>query len=51
MPDDAFRAGRAAILRPFLDRESIYATQTARDRWEGAARANLLRELEVLAAP
>ncbi len=51
VPGDAFRAGRAAILRPFLDRESIYATQTARDRWEGAARANLLRELEVLAAP
>lgn len=45
VPDDAFRAGRAAILRPFLDRESIYATPMARERWEDAARANLAREL------
>lgn len=51
VPDDAFRAGRAAILRPFLDREAIYSTETARSGWEEAARANLLREFEVLAAP
>lgn len=48
VPDDAFRAGRAAILRPFLQRESIYATPTARDRWEDRARDNLARELDLL---
>ncbi|GAB3077320.1 HD domain-containing protein [Pedococcus soli] len=48
VPDDAFRAGRAAILRPFLERESIYATQTARHLWEERARSNLVRELAVL---
>ena len=51
VPDDVFRAGRAAILRPFLDREAIYSTETARAGWEEAARANLLREFEVLATP
>lgn len=45
VPDDAFRSGRAAILRPFLDRESIYATSTAREGWEDRARANLVQEI------
>ena len=26
VPDDVFASARAAILRPFIDRESIYAT-------------------------
>ena len=51
VPDDAFRSGRASVLRPFLERESIYATPTARDGWEDMARANLARELEVLTTP
>ena len=51
VPDEAFRAGRAAILRPFLDREAIYSTETARAGWEEAARANLLGEFEVLGTP
>ena len=50
VPDEAFRAGRAAILRPFLEREAIYATPTARDRWEDTARDNLRREVEQLTA-
>jgi predicted metal-dependent HD superfamily phosphohydrolase len=45
VPDEAFRAGRAGILRLFLDRESIYATDVARQRWEAAARANVAGEL------
>lgn len=48
VPEPAFIAGRAAILRPFLARESIYATRTARDRWENAARDNLSTELSAL---
>ena len=50
VPDEAFRAGRAAILRPFLEREAIYATPTARDRWEDTARDNRRREVEQLTA-
>ena len=48
VPDDVFRAARASILRPFLDRETIYATEFARESWEDAARANLAAELGVL---
>lgn len=48
VPDEAWRAGRAAVLRGFLDRASIYATATARDRWEARARANLVAELATL---
>lgn len=48
VPDLAFRAGRAAVLRPFLERPSIYATASARDRWQDRARANLVAELESL---
>lgn len=50
VPDAAFRAGRAAILRPFLERTSIYATGTARERWEERARANVTDELDELTA-
>ena len=48
VPDATFRPGRAAVLRPFLDREAVYATATGRERWEDAARANLAHELEAL---
>jgi predicted metal-dependent HD superfamily phosphohydrolase len=50
VPDDAFRAGRAAILRPFLEREYVYATGFARESWGERARANLARELGMLTA-
>ena len=49
VPDEAFRAGRAAVLRPFLERDSVYATPFARDTWEERARQNLARELHALA--
>ena len=48
VPDDVFRAARASILRPFLDRETIYATEFARESWEDAARVNLAAELGLL---
>lgn len=47
----AYRAGRARVLRSFLDRELIYQTPTLRSAWEAAARHNLQAELDTLAAP
>jgi len=51
VPDAAFRAGRAQILRSFLDRPSIYLTDFFRDVYEQNARANLTRSLAALGAP
>jgi predicted metal-dependent HD superfamily phosphohydrolase len=48
VPDDAFRAGRAAVLRHFADRERLYFTQWGRDRFEARARANIARSLAAL---
>lgn len=48
VPDDAWRSGRAAVLRRFLERPAIYRTEPGRQR-EAAARANLERELSRLA--
>ncbi len=45
VPDDAFRAGRAAILRDLLAKPHLFHTAHAREHWEAAARANLAREL------
>lgn len=45
VPDGAFDAGRAAVLRALLEFDPLYRTGTARDRWEAQARRNLLREL------
>lgn len=49
VPDEAFRSGRAAVLRPFLERDSVYATSFAREAWEERARQNLAEELHALA--
>jgi predicted metal-dependent HD superfamily phosphohydrolase len=49
VPDEDYRRGRSAILRPFLDRPQIYATDHARREWTPQARANLERELSRLA--
>lgn len=39
--DPAFRSGRAALLRSFLERASIYGTPVFREKYEQAARSNL----------
>ena len=44
VPDAAFRAGRNAILRKFLDRPRLYFTDEFFARFEEQARANLERE-------
>jgi predicted metal-dependent HD superfamily phosphohydrolase len=49
VPDDAFAAGRAAILRELLAKPHLFRTAYARGAWEADARANVQRELETLA--
>ncbi|MBM7771817.1 putative metal-dependent HD superfamily phosphohydrolase [Actinokineospora baliensis] len=46
VPDDAFRVGRAAVLRNLLALPSLYRTPLAQERWEVLARKNLVAELE-----
>lgn len=50
VPEEAFRSGRAAILRRFLARERIYLSDWGRQRFEAAARENVARSLGVLEA-
>lgn len=45
VPDAAFAAGRAAVLRRFLERPSIYQISRFRERYEAMARENLLRSI------
>jgi predicted metal-dependent HD superfamily phosphohydrolase len=49
VPDDAFAAGRATILRDLLAKPHLFHTAYARDTWESTARANVERELSTLA--
>lgn len=46
--EDAFAAGRSAILQSFLGRPSIYAMQFFRDKYEAQARRNIARSLAQL---
>jgi len=48
VPDDAFRAGRAAVMRKFLQAPAIYADPAFAERYEARARANIAREIETL---
>ena len=49
--DDAFAAGRAAVLRRLLDRPALFRTAHGRSAWEQRARANVTAELARLRAP
>ena len=51
VPDPQFGAGRASLLRRFLDRPHVYYTAVFRDRYEAAARSNLQRTLRRLEEP
>ncbi|GAA2252469.1 hypothetical protein GCM10010430_40000 [Kitasatospora cystarginea] len=46
--EDAFRAGRAAVLRQLLDLPALYRTPEARERFDAQARVNLAAELDTL---
>ena len=49
--DDAFRAGRTAVLRTLLDRPRLYVTSEGHARWDAAARRNLADEINRLVGP
>ena len=51
VPEDLFRAGRAAVLRALDAAPHLYRTAPGRELWEAAARANLARELTALSPP
>ncbi|MFC4505879.1 MULTISPECIES: hypothetical protein [Streptomyces] len=48
VPNDAFRAGRAAILRQLLDLPRLFRTPYGKEEWEATARYNLRGELALL---
>lgn len=48
VPDELFRTGRAAVLRALTQTPSVFSTTLGRERWEGAARANIAAELHRL---
>ena len=50
LDDDAWRVGRAAVLRSLLGQQPLYRCEPAHRLWEAAARENLQRELADLEA-
>jgi len=48
VPGPIFRRKRAEILQSFLDRPCIYNTELFRDRYEAAARSNLVAAIAAL---
>ncbi|AEG43510.1 DUF4031 domain-containing protein [Isoptericola variabilis] len=50
VPDDAFRAGRAAVLEQLLALPALFRTPAGRARWAAAADRNLRAELDDLRA-
>ncbi|CCH86241.1 conserved protein of unknown function [Modestobacter italicus] len=50
LSDDAFTAGRIAVLEHLLALPALFRTPAAADRWTAPARANLAAELSLLRA-
>jgi predicted metal-dependent HD superfamily phosphohydrolase len=50
VPDDAFRAGRAAVLSGLLAQQPLFRTPSGQASWEAAARVNVAAELAALQA-
>jgi predicted metal-dependent HD superfamily phosphohydrolase len=48
LDEPAWRAGRTAVMSGLLARDPLYGTRAARGRWEAAAKANIIRELDLL---
>ena len=51
VPDAAYRAARAEVLRGFAERPRLYLTDFAAAQWEPRARTNLDREIARLGGP
>jgi predicted metal-dependent HD superfamily phosphohydrolase len=51
VPNDAFRTGRATVLRQLLDLPRLFRTPHGAAQWEATARYNLTAELEMLSLP
>ncbi|WP_441250778.1 HD domain-containing protein [Kitasatospora sp. McL0602] len=51
VPEDAFREGRAAVLRQLLDLPALYRSPAALARFDAPARSNLAAELAELSGP
>ncbi|PTH86551.1 hypothetical protein C9J60_20165 [Streptomyces sp. A244] len=51
VPSDAFREGRAAVLRQLLGLPRLFRTPHGTAEWETTARYNLTAELEMLSLP
>ncbi|MFE6894889.1 hypothetical protein [Streptomyces sp. NPDC057694] len=49
VPDEAFREGRATILRQLLDLPELFRTPYGKQHWTAPARDNLTTELDLLA--
>ncbi len=50
VPEEQYRLARVAVLRGFIQRESIFKTIDFRQRYESQARNNLSRKIEELGA-
>jgi predicted metal-dependent HD superfamily phosphohydrolase len=50
VPDDAYRAGRIAVLAKLLDLPQLYHVPALRDAWEARARAQVTAEISALRA-
>ena len=48
VPDDAFRAGRGAVLRQLLALPRLFRTPHGQTEWEATARYNMRSEREML---
>ncbi|MEU6522458.1 hypothetical protein ABZ892_06280 [Streptomyces sp. NPDC046924] len=51
VPNDAFREGRAAVLRRLLALPRLFHTPHGQEHWEATARYNIGGELEMLSTP
>ncbi|MFF8032596.1 MULTISPECIES: hypothetical protein [unclassified Streptomyces] len=51
VPGEAFRAGRADVLRQLLALPRLFRTPYGSERWEATARYNMRGELEMLSTP